>query len=109
MLERRAGGGPGCPTQLWSRWGKADLGSRVALIRCLTHDGRRPRSCGESGLSTAVRPGSARDEGPLAAAAGSPDAGPQQGTAARIRAVRRYEGTFYDSSRWDGFELRPGY
>jgi aryl sulfotransferase len=22
--------------------------------------------------------------------------------------VRRYEGTFYDSSRWDGFELRPG-
>jgi aryl sulfotransferase len=25
-----------------------------------------------------------------------------------MRAVRRYEGTVYDSSRWDGFELRPG-
>jgi hypothetical protein len=25
-----------------------------------------------------------------------------------MTAVRRYEGTFYDSSRWDGFEFRPG-
>src|SRR5262245_52053117 len=25
-----------------------------------------------------------------------------------MTAVRRYEGTVYDSSRWDGFELRPG-
>jgi hypothetical protein len=25
-----------------------------------------------------------------------------------MAAVRRYEGTVYDSSRWDGFELRPG-
>src|SRR3954447_3329571 len=30
------------------------------------------------------------------------------GTAARMTAVRRYEGTVYDSNRWDGFELRPG-
>ena len=30
------------------------------------------------------------------------------GSAARMTAVRRYEGTVYDSSRWDGFELRPG-
>src|SRR4029450_8410326 len=29
------------------------------------------------------------------------------GSAARMTAVRRYEGTVYDSSRWDGFELRP--
>src|SRR6476659_5308807 len=28
--------------------------------------------------------------------------------AARMAAVRRYVGTLYDSSRWDGFELRPG-
>ena len=25
-----------------------------------------------------------------------------------MAAVRRYEGTVYDSNRWDGFELRPG-
>ena len=25
-----------------------------------------------------------------------------------MRNVRRYEGTVYDSNRWDGFELRPG-
>ena len=25
-----------------------------------------------------------------------------------MAAVRRYEGTIYDSNRWDGFELRPG-
>jgi aryl sulfotransferase len=25
-----------------------------------------------------------------------------------MTAVRRYEGTVYDSNRWDGFELRPG-
>jgi len=25
-----------------------------------------------------------------------------------MRAVRRYEGTVFDSRRWDGFELRPG-
>ena len=30
------------------------------------------------------------------------------GTAARMALVRRYEGTVYDSNRWDGFELRPG-
>jgi len=29
-------------------------------------------------------------------------------TAARMAAVRRYEGTVYDSNRWDGFELRTG-
>ena len=27
------------------------------------------------------------------------------GTAARMAAVRRYQGTLYDSNRWDGFEL----
>jgi hypothetical protein len=25
-----------------------------------------------------------------------------------MTAVRRYEGSMYDSNRWDGFELRPG-
>src|SRR5579871_587592 len=30
------------------------------------------------------------------------------GSAARMTAVRRYEASMYDSSRWDGFELRPG-
>src|SRR5258707_8802090 len=25
-----------------------------------------------------------------------------------MTAVRRYEASMYDSSRWDGFELRPG-
>ena len=30
------------------------------------------------------------------------------GTTARMTLVRRYEGTVYDSSRWAGFELRPG-
>src|SRR5436190_1016654 len=30
------------------------------------------------------------------------------GSAARMTLVRRYEGVVYDSSRWDGFELRPG-
>ena len=25
-----------------------------------------------------------------------------------MAAVRRYQGTLYDSNRWDGFELRPG-
>ena len=29
-------------------------------------------------------------------------------SAARMTAVRRYEGTVFDSGRWDGFELRPG-
>src|SRR6187549_2513148 len=30
------------------------------------------------------------------------------GSGARMTAVRRYEASMYDSSRWDGFELRPG-
>src|SRR5947199_350426 len=30
------------------------------------------------------------------------------GSAARMTAVRRYQASMYDSSRWDGFELRPG-
>src|SRR5512142_3040903 len=30
------------------------------------------------------------------------------GSAARMKAVRRYEASMYDSNRWDGFELRPG-
>src|SRR4051812_7692060 len=29
-------------------------------------------------------------------------------SAARMTSVRRYEGTVFDSSRWDGLELRPG-
>src|SRR5688500_18793733 len=36
-------------------------------------------------------------------------AGPRTaGSAARMTHVRRYEATGYDSSRWDGFELRSG-
>ena len=27
---------------------------------------------------------------------------------AKMTPVRRYQGTVYDSVRWDGFELRPG-
>src|SRR6476469_8727282 len=30
------------------------------------------------------------------------------GSAARMTAVRRYEASMYDSSRWDGFAFRPG-